>query len=329
MKDFMHFNAYSVDEAVALLSRYGGNAGIIAGGTDLLGKMKDRILPSYPEALINIKTIPGLDQIENKEGMISIGALVTLSRVAEHPVIRKEFTALAEAASRTASPHLRNMGTLAGNICQDIRCWYYRAPQNRFSCLRKGGGRCYAIKGDNRYHSIFGGSVKAGCFAVHPSDTAPALIALNARIITSRRSISAETFFNVGVTHTTALSNDEIVTAIQIPTSAQETRSAFLKFALRKSIDFPIVNCAASITQKNSMVMHARICLNAVSVVPRRAEKAEEALINRTIDETTADEAAVAAVADAKPMEGNAYMVPITRTLVRRAILACREIHGG
>jgi xanthine dehydrogenase YagS FAD-binding subunit len=324
MKDFMHFNAYSVDEAVALLGRYGGNAGVIAGGTDLLGKMKDRILPSYPEALINIKTIPGLDQIEDKDGMISIGPLVTLSRVAEHPVIQKTYTALAQAAGRTASPHLRNMGTLAGNICQDIRCWYYRAPQNRFSCLRKGGGRCYAIKGDNRYHSIFGGSVKGGCFAVHPSDTAPALITLNAQIITSRRSISAETFFNVGVHHTTVLENDEIITAIQIATPALETRSAFLKFALRKSIDFPIVNCAASITQKNSTVTHARLCLNAVSVVPHRSVKAEEVLIGKRIDESVAEEAAEAAVADAKPMEGNAYMVPITRTIIKRTILACR-----
>jgi xanthine dehydrogenase YagS FAD-binding subunit len=306
MKDFMHFNAYSLDEAVALLSRYGGNAGIIAGGTDLLGKMKDRILPSYPEALINIKTIPGLDQIEDKDGMIAIGPLVTLSRVAEHPVIQKSYTALAKAAGRTASPHLRNMGTLAGNICQDIRCWYYRAPQNRFSCLRKGGGRCYAIKGDNRYHSIFGGSVKGGCFAVHPSDTAPALIALNARIITSKRGINAETFFNVGVTRTTVLESDEIVTAIQIKEPAQETQSTFLKFALRKSIDFPIVNCAAAITSQHDTVTHARLCLNAVSVIPRRTIQAEEALIGRRIDETAAEEAAEAAVADAKPMEGNA-----------------------
>jgi xanthine dehydrogenase YagS FAD-binding subunit len=221
------------------------------------------------------------------------------------------------------------MGTLAGNICQDIRCWYYRAPLNRFSCLRKGGGRCYAIKGDNRYHSIFGGSVKGGCFAVHPSDTAPALIALNARIITSKRSISAETFFNVGVTRTTVLESDEIVTAIQIKEPAQETRSTFLKFALRKSIDFPIVNCAAAITSQHDTVTHARLCLNAVSVVPRRTIQAEEVLIGRRIDETAAEEAAVAAVADAKPMEGNAYMIPITRTIVKRTILACRKTRGG
>lgn len=323
MKDFVHFNAYTVDEAAALLNRYGGNAGIIAGGTDLLGKMKDHILPTYPEALINIKTIPGLDAIEEKDGGLSIGALVILARLADHPLIRSQYRALAEAAGRTASPHLRNMGTISGNLCQDIRCWYYRSPQNRFSCLRKGGGRCYAIKGDNRFHSIFGGSVRGGCFAVHPSDTAPAVIVLNGKIITSRRTIPATDFFNVGVHRTTALENDEIVTAIHLPEPAPKTRSAFMKFALRKSIDFPIVNCAAAITCEGKTVTHARICLNAVSVVPRVAVQAEQVLIGSILDEKSAEEAGKAAVADAEPMEGNAYMVQVARTLVKRTVLSC------
>ncbi|MFO7558562.1 MAG: FAD binding domain-containing protein [Desulfobacterales bacterium] len=329
MRDFTHFNAHSVDEAVSLLGRYGGNAGVIAGGTDLLGKMKDRILQTYPEALINIKTIPGLNAIEEKDGMLSIGSLATLARVAEHPIIRSKYAALAEAAGRTASPHLRNMGTIGGNLCQDIRCWYYRAPQNRFSCLRKGGGRCYAIKGDNRYHSIFGGSVRGGCFAVHPSDTAPALIALNAEILTSKRSINVSDFFNVGIHHTTILENDEIVTAIHLPEPVQSTQSAFIKFALRKSIDFPIVNCAAAITFEKEIVTHARICLNAVSVVPRKAVEVERVLLGSAMDEKIAEQAGMAAVADAKPMERNAYMVPITRTLVTKTILACGNINGG
>jgi len=330
MKDFVHFNAYSIDEAAELLRRYGGNGRIIAGGTDLLGKMKDRILPTYPEALINIKTIPGLESIEEKDGMLTIGALATLSRVAEHPTVRSKYIALAEAAGRTASPHLRNMGTIAGNICQDIRCWYYRAPKNRFSCLRKGGGRCYAIKGDNRFHSIFGGSVKGGCVAVHPSDTAPALIALNANIITSNRTIKAEDFFNVGVLHnTTVLEDHEIVTAIEVPEPEPATRSAFIKFALRKSIDFPIVNCAAVITRDGERVAQARICINAVSVVPHRVEKAEKALIGEVIDEKNAEASGIEAVADATPMEGNAYMVQLTKAIVKRTILACGDTNGG
>jgi len=329
MKDFVHFNAHSIDEAASLLARYGENAAVIAGGTDLLGKMKDRILPTYPEALINIKTIPGLDAVEEKDGGLSIGALVTLSRLADHSSVRSKYKALSQAAGRTASPHLRNMGTIAGNLCQDIRCWYYRAPQNRFSCLRKGGGRCYAIKGDNRFHSIFGGSVKGGCFAVHPSDTAPALIVLNGKINTSRRTIPAADFFNVGVHRTTVLENDEIITSVHLPAPAPNARSAFMKFALRKSIDFPIVNCAAAVTIEGKTVTHARICLNAVSVVPRTAVLAEQVLTGRSLDEKTAEEAGNAAVADAKPMEGNAYMVQIAKTLVKRTVLACAISREG
>lgn len=292
--------------------------------------MKDRILPTYPEALINIKTIPDLNTIQETDDKLRIGALVTLTEVAENEIIRSKYSALAKAASRTASPHLRNMGTIAGNICQDIRCWYYRAPRNRFSCLRKGGGRCYAIKGDNRFHSIFGGSVKGGCVAVHPSDTAPALIALNASIITSNRTIKAEDFFNVGVLHnTTVLEDHEIVTAIEVPKPEPGTSSAFIKFSLRKSIDFPIVNCAAVIARDGERVKQARICLNAVSVVPRRVDKAEEALIAKAVDEKNAEEAGIAAVADATPLEGNAYMVQITKAIVKRTILACGDTNGG
>ena len=323
MKEFKHFNAYSVDEAVALMGRYGERAAVIAGGTDVLGKMKDAILPAYPEALVNIKTIKGLSYIKESGGMLDIGALTLLAEIADSATVKSKYAALAQAAGRTASPHLRNMGTIGGNICQDIRCWYYRNQNNRFSCLRKKGGRCYAIKGDNRYHSIFGGSVSGGCFAVHPSDTAPALVALDAKIVTSSRTIEAEKFFEVKPIKTTVLKADEIVTGIQVPEPAAGSSSAFLKFALRRSIDFPIVNCAAMITCKDGKVTAARICLNAVHVIPYRAVKAEQAITGRTLDEAAAEEAGAAAVAEAKPLEHNKYMVAIARTLVKRAILAC------
>ena len=323
MKEFKHFNAYSVDEAVALMGRYGERAAVIAGGTDILGKMKDAILPAYPEALINIKTIQGLSDIKESGGMLRIGALALLADIADNDIIKSKYAALAQAAGRTASPHLRNMGTIGGNICQDIRCWYYRNQNNRFSCLRKKGGRCYAIKGDNRYHSIFGGSVSGGCFAVHPSDTAPALVALDAKIVTSSRTIDVEKFFEVKPVKTTVLKADEIVTEIQIPEPAAGSSSAFLKFALRKSIDFPIVNCAVMVTRKDGKVSAARICLNAVHVIPYRAVKAEQVITGRVIDEAAAEEAGAAAVAEAKPLDHNKYMVAIARTLVKRAILAC------
>ena len=207
MQPFTHFSPKTLDEAVALLERYGNQANLIAGGTDLLGKLKDQILPQYPEALINLKQIPDLDSIDldTANGVIRIGALARLKDIAGNRLIRDHLPALAQAASRTASPHLRAMGTLGGNLCQDIRCWYYRHPDNRFPCLRKGGAKCYAIDGDNRYHSIFGGSVDEGCYAVHPSDTAPALVVLNAVVQTTQRTLPIEAFFGVGVQRTTVL----------------------------------------------------------------------------------------------------------------------------
>jgi len=324
VKAFAHINARTVEEAVSCLKRYQGRASLIAGGTDLLGKMKDRILPGYPEAVINLKSIPGLDFIRVEGGELRIGALTRLEDLAGHEIIKTSYTALAEAARRTASPHLREMGTLGGNICQDIRCWYYRSSDNRFPCLRKGGGRCYAIDGDNRYHSIFGGSVENGCYAVHPSDTAPALIALNARIKTSKRTVSAEDFFEVRVGGTTVLDKDEVVTEIQIPAIPDGAKSAFIKFAMRKSIDFPIANCAAMITRSNNEVIAARICLNAVYVIPYRAVKAEEFIVGKPVNEVNAEAAGSAVASEARPLSHNAYLVQVAKTLVARTILNCR-----
>jgi xanthine dehydrogenase YagS FAD-binding subunit len=286
--------------------------------------MKDEILPRYPEALINIKTIDGLDFIKETDSGLRIGALTRLEDIATHNGIREKYAALAEAAEKTASPHIREMGTISGNICQDIRCWYYRNPENRFPCLRKGGGRCYAIEGDNRYHSIFGGTVEKGCYAVHPSDMAPALIALDATIKTSKRVIKADDFFKAGVRKTTVLDKNEIVIEIEFPAPEKETKSNFIKFAIRKSIDFPVVNCAAKLTTAAGKVRQARICLNAVFVKPYRALKAEAAIIGKEINENSADAAGEAIIGDAKPMKDNRYMIQIARTLVKRTILACR-----
>jgi xanthine dehydrogenase YagS FAD-binding subunit len=324
MRKFNHINARTVEEAATALRRYQSKASVIAGGTDLLGKMKDEILPQYPEALIDIKSIPGLDFIREEDGVLRIGALTTLEDIAESELIKSRYPALSQSARRAASPHLRAMGTIGGNLCQDIRCWYYRNPNNRFPCLRKGGGRCYAIEGENRYHSIFGGSVEGGCYAVHPSDTAPALIALNAEIITSKRKMKLYHFFQVDVARTTTLDLDEIATEIQVPIPSAGSKSSFLKFAIRKSIDFPIANCAAMLDLSGGKITSARICLNAVYVKPYRAVRAEEMLRGKEITEEIAEAAGLAAIAEAKPMEQNAYVVQIAKTLVKRCILACQ-----
>jgi xanthine dehydrogenase YagS FAD-binding subunit len=323
MKTFEHFNAKTIEEAVSILERYRGKAKVIAGGTDLLGKMKDRILPTYPEALVNIKTISGLNEIEEKAGLLRVGALTVLEDIAHHSAIKDKYTALAEAARRTASPHLREMGTIGGNISQDIRCWYYRNPGNRFPCLRKGGGRCYAWEGDKRYHSIFGGSVPEGCLAVHPSDLAPALVVLGAYVQTSKRRIKIEDFFQIEVTKTTVLGDSEIITEIQIPELLKNSRSAFLKFAFRKSIDFPIVNCAAYLNQNGGRIAEARVCLNAVHVKPYRAVSAEQFLIGKEISKEVAVGAGEAAIEGAQPLGDNDFMVPVAKTLVARTVLGC------
>ena len=324
MKKFAHFNAQSVAEVTRLLADYGKGANIIAGGTDVLGKLKDNILPKYPEALINVLTIPGLNEIKEDGGKLTIGATALLEDIANDSMIKERYGALAQAAEKTASPHIREMGTLAGNVCQDIRCWYYRNADNRFPCLRKGGGRCYAIDGDNRYHSIFGGTVQQGCYAVHPSDTAPAVIALNGEVVTSKRRIKADDFFKAAVRKTTVLDQDEMVTGFEFPKPAAGTKSAFMKFAIRKSIDFPIVNCAASVTIEAGKVTTAKICLNAVYIKPYRAEQAEAAIIGKALNEENADAAGQAVADAATPMKDNTYMVQIARTLVKRTLLACQ-----
>ena len=158
MKTFTHLNATSVDEATSVLKEYKGKAKIIAGGTDVLGLMQDDILPEYPEVLVNIKEIASLRYIREQDGALHIGALTRLEDMARDRVVKEKYSGPADASRSTASPHIREMGTLAGNICQSNRCWYYWVPDNRFNCLRKGGANCYALTGDARYHSIFGGT---------------------------------------------------------------------------------------------------------------------------------------------------------------------------
>ncbi len=313
MRAFNHLNAKTLAEARTALA--GGKACLIAGGTDLIGTLKDNILPAYPAAVVNIKTVPGLDFIREDAGLLKIGAATRLADIAGHPLINQKYTALAQAAARVATPHIRDMGTIGGNLAQLHRCWYFRKPENRFPCIRKGGSTCFAMTGDNRYHSIFG-AVK-GCIAVHPSDVAPALIALNAKVITNKRTLDTENFFDVRIPGNTVLDADEIITEIQVPAPPAGAKSAFIKFAIRKSIDFPIVNCAVMTGGKAP-----RIALNAVAPKPYRALKAEAAVAGKPVNQANAEAAGDAAVADAKPLPATRYKVQLARVLVKRALLA-------
>jgi len=318
MEKFTHIDASTVEEAVSAL---GAGKAVIAGGTDLLGVLKTEIHPAYPEAIVNIKTIPNMGYIEEEGGVLKIGALATLSEIAESSLVKDKYAALAQAADAVGSPLLRNMGTIGGNLCQEVRCWYYRARKNYFNCMRKNpAGICYALIGDNRYHSIFG--AVGGCIAASPSDTAPALVALNASVVTNKRTIAIEDFCTVDVAKTTVLADDEIVTEVQVPEPKSGTKQAFLKFRTRKTIDFAISSVATAITVEGGTVADARIVLGAVAPVPYRATDAEDALKGKAITESVAEEAGTAAVKGATPYTYNTYLVPLTKGLVKRAILA-------
>lgn len=313
MKKFTHINASTVGEAVNSLAEYGDKASVIAGGTDLLGELNLRSRPEQPEYVINLKSIDGLDYINEDSSGLKIGAMTRLHDIAFSSAVLSNYPALAEAARKVASWQIRHMGTIGGNICQQVRCMYLRSSWNKFNCIRKGGALCYATLGDNRFNSIFGGA--GGCIAVSPSDTAPVLVALGATIVTSSRNIAAEEFFD-GL-NTTVLANDEIVTEIQIPAPASGSSQAFAKASIRKAVDFALASAAVYITSND-----ARVVLGGVAPTPLRATGAEDALKGQAISESVADAAAQAAISGAVKLTNNGYMIQVTKGIVKRAVLA-------
>jgi xanthine dehydrogenase YagS FAD-binding subunit len=323
VKPFEHFNAASLSEALSLLKRFDGKAGLMAGGTDLLGVLKDRILEDYPVALVNIKSIPGMDAVtENPEGL-KIGALAKLADIGRSPLVKAGYPALSQAAESVASPEIRNMGTLGGNLCQDVRCWYYRYPHHmggRVLCHRKGSGPCHAVKGDNRYHAIFGAKA---CFAVCPSDTATALSALGAEIEIAgpqgRRTIPVQDLY-APLGH--ALTREEVVTEIRIPKAPEGSKQVFLKFTERKPVDFAVASVASVLSLQGDTCVKAGVFLGGVAPMPLRAQGAEQAVEGKPLDASVAEDAARAAVEGARPLSGNAYKIEVTRALVKRALLS-------
>jgi xanthine dehydrogenase YagS FAD-binding subunit len=321
LKPFQHVNANTTDEAASLLLKSRGKALLIAGGTDLLGILTDDIFPSYPRALINLKTVPGLDSINEDSKGLTIGALAKLADTATHPAVKEKYPLVSQAAKSVAMPQVRNMATIGGNLCQDNRCWYYRYPNHlggRLICLRKGSATCYTQTRDNRLDSIFGGP--EGCFAVCPSDMATALVAMGATATTTKRAVALQDFFTP--TPGTILDADEILTEIQVPRPREGSRGVYLKFRLRKSIDFSMVNIACMLTVEGGLCREASIVLGAVAPTPWRAKGAEDVLRGRLVDDAAAEEAGQMALSNAIPLSMNKYKVAIARNLVKRAILA-------
>jgi xanthine dehydrogenase YagS FAD-binding subunit len=325
MKSFEFVRARTVPEAAALLGTERDSAKILAGGTDLLGEMKEYLVT--PTRLVNIKTIPNLGKIEHTDKGTRIGALVTLTRLAEDAQVKALYPVLVQAVGFSAMPQIRNAATIGGNLCQRPRCWYYRDEHT--VCLKKGGQKCYAVDGENEYHAILGGGP---CYIVHPSDPAPALLALGASVVLhdgqKERTVPLEEFFVLpqkDVHRENILAQNEIITHVLIPAPA--VNSAYVKEREKDSYDWALSAAAVALTLGTAgiagggrVVSNARIVLGGVAPIPWRATAAEKALTGKPISDATIAEAAKAAVADAKPLAKNAYKIPLTEVVVRRAI---------
>lgn len=315
------FQPTDVESAIALLREHGSGARVLAGGMDTWDWLKDRA--KRVTALVDLGAIPELQQIQATPDGVTIGALVPLSIVERDPAIARSYSVLAMAAGHVASPQIRNQGTLGGNINQDTRCWYYRSG---WPCYRAGGNICYANTPAslNREHAILGAD---RCVAVSPSDTAPALIALDARMVVQNRrgerEIDAANYFigpGTDIRRMTVLKTGDILTSIRIPNTWANAQFYFEKVADRKSWDFPLVNVASALRVENGVIQDARIVVGAVAAKPVRLYRVERAIVGRPANEATAAEAGELAVRGAEPLRLNGYKVPLMRNLVKRSI---------
>jgi len=324
---FELFQPASIDDAVRLIDKYRGDYWVLAGGLDSMDWLKDRLRrPRYVIDLTQIKELVG---IKDTGGGLEIGAMTPLTQVVHHPVVRDKFGLLAEAAELVASPQIRNQGTIGGNVSQDTRCWYYRGG---WTCYRAGGNICYADTPTaiNREHAILDAD---RCVAVSPSDTAPALVALDAQMVirSSRgeRVVAAEQYFvgpGIDITRMTTLQPGELLTSIRIPATWAGAQFYFEKVRDRQVWDFPLVNVASAIKFSNGKVDAARIVVGAVAATPKRLANVEAAIVGKARDEATADVAGRMAVEGAVTLRYNGYKVPLMRNLVKRAI---RGSEGG
>jgi xanthine dehydrogenase YagS FAD-binding subunit len=322
MKSFDYIQATDSKKAVASLGNKWEDAKVIAGGVDLLGEMKDYLIS--PKTVIDIKSIPGLNKISIEKDGLHIGATTTLVDIEENPAINKMWSVLAQSSASVGTPQIRNMGTIGGNLCQRPRCWYYRDEHT--VCLKKGGNMCYAIEGENKYHAIFGDGL---CHIVHPSDLAPALIALNAKVVVlnskGSKEISLQDFYTMpdkDPSVESVIKPNEIITEIIVPSLIGNTKSVYLKQKELSSHDFAIVSVAVVLQMEGNKCKKANVVLGGVAPIPWHSPEAEKVLEGKTINETSAIQAAESALAKAKPMTQNGFKVPLAKTIIKRAILS-------
>ncbi len=308
-------------DALSLLGSRGNDIWKMAGGNDSLDWFKDRV--KRPKAVMDLGGVAELKGIRETADGVEIGALTTLTEVANSPIIKQKFKVLADAAIHVASPQIRNSGTLGGNVSQDARCWYYRSGLN---CYRAGGNTCYSDTpaGMNREHAIFDAS---RCVAVSPSDTAPALIVLEASMVIKtakgERVVAAEKYFvgpAVDITHMTVVKPDELLVAIRIPNKWAGSKFYFEKVADRKTWDFPLVNVASALKVTDGKIEAARVACGGVSAVPHYMKVIEEVVKGGKQDEETGALAGKTAVYGARPLNYNHYKIPLMENLVKRAI---------
>jgi xanthine dehydrogenase YagS FAD-binding subunit len=321
MQPFELFQPDNLDTALTLANRYGEEGWLMSGGNDSLDWFKDRV--KRPTAVIDLGGVNDLKGIRETAEGIEIGALTTLTDVAENPLLKDKYSLLADAARHVASPQIRNVSSIGGNLCQDTRCWYYRSG---LDCYRAGGTKCYADtpEGMNREHCLFNAD---RCVAVSPSDTAPALVALDAEMVIAgpdgTRTVAAEDFFigpDVDIERMTVLEKHEILTAIRLPSSWANATFYFEKVADRKSWDFALVNIAAAIKESGGTIQDIRIACGGVECVPKRLTVVEEVVKGSARDEETANLAGQSATRGATPLNHNHFKIPLMNNLVKRAI---------
>lgn len=334
MNSFEYASPESLKQALSLLSTTWGESEVLAGGTDLLGRMKDYV--STPKRVVNIKELPGLHAITNENGGIRIGALVTLDRIIEASDIRQNYPALAQAVAEAASPQIRNMATLGGNLCQRPRCWYFR---NGFGLLpTTPDGKSLVLEGDNRYHAILGNNGPA--YFVSPSTIAPMLIAYDARLrITGpdgTRELALEKFFRTPQSDNERehdLNPNEIVTDIFLP-AAKGVRAANYEVRQKEAFDWPLATASVVLHMSGTTVQSARVIMGAVAPVPWVSQEAAQAITGKSIDEQSAAAAGAASISKARALSQNGYKIKIAAVAVRRALLSAAgqpvpEVHTG
>jgi len=322
MKDFKIAEPQTVEQVISLPVEVQDRFCLMAGGTDLLGEIKDEIIS--PEFIVDLKSIPGLSYIKKEKDGVRIGALTTVAELAENTTIKNEYSVLHQAALSLATPQLRNVGTVGGNLCQRPRCWYYRDPS--LICRKKGGSQCFASNGRNKYHAIFGGRI---CHIVHPSDLAPALISLDAEATISspqkEKTIPLADFFTlpqVNVRKENILEPNEVLREIRIPLTKKGEKSTYLKFKERGTWDFAVVSAAVKGTVSGRAFKDVRIVLGGVAPIPWRLKTAEDMIRGKKVTENLLRQAAREALKEARPLKDNGHKKELVEIILSRAALS-------